>query len=232
MKAVFIEHAEKRSLGVEEIVHALTPEVDLVIIQSYLGQALPDVNEFDFIISGGGPMGAYEMHKPEYSFLAEEADLLNKSIQKGKGILGICLGHQLLSRVLGAKVERDESTKEIGWSRVNLTDSGKNDHLFSGCDSEFLVFQYHYDETKDLAPDSTNLATSRQCAIQAIRYKNLPVYGIQFHPEISPSIGRSIITSRKEKLEHEGVDVSSAVALGYEENQHNRQLIFYNFLHP
>jgi len=76
----------------------------------------PKLEDFDVLVVLGGPMGVYEDDK--YPFLAEEKRLMEGALQEGKGILGICLGCQLLANVLGAPVYRGEWGKEIGWKPI------------------------------------------------------------------------------------------------------------------
>ncbi|MBP1700128.1 MAG: GuaA, partial [Deltaproteobacteria bacterium] len=64
--------------------------------------------------------------------------------QRGKHVLGICLGAQLIAKALGARVTKSP-VKEIGWSEVSLTEEGLKDPLFSALPKAFPVFQWHED---------------------------------------------------------------------------------------
>ena len=70
---------------------------------------------------------------------ADEDEFLKKALKEEIPILGICLGAQLLAKACGAKVKKAKQ-KEIGWSKVNLTDKGKQDSLFTGLPSQLNVF--------------------------------------------------------------------------------------------
>jgi GMP synthase (glutamine-hydrolysing) len=129
----------------------------------------------------GGPMSVND----PLPWLRQEERYLVRAISSGVPVLGICLGAQLLAKCLGARVY-PMRRKEIGWYPVRLTGAGRNDRLFDGLADEETVFQWH-GETFDLPDGSVKLAESEICANQAFRHgENL--YGLQFHPEVTPEI--------------------------------------------
>src|ERR1700680_2452658 len=74
----------------------------------------------------GAPLGAYEEDK--YPVLLDELRILERRLAAKRPTLGICLGAQLMARALGASVYPAKS-KEIGWSRLTLTQGGRNGPL-------------------------------------------------------------------------------------------------------
>ncbi len=156
----------------------------------------PKLEDFDVLVVLGGPMGVYEDDK--YPFLAEEKRLIEGALQEGKGILGICLGCQLLANVLGAPVYRGEWGKEIGWKPIYP--QMDLELLFL---DEITVFHWHGD-TFDLPRDSLRLASSQAYKNQAFRYGNSAV-GLQFHLEVTKSDVLNWIEAYKEELEAEGI---------------------------
>ena len=87
-------------------------------------------------------MNVYE--EDRYPFLRDEDLFIKEAIQRGKSVLGICLGAQLIAKALGAKVFK-APVEEIGWYDVSLTKIGSNDPLFSNLPKTFPVFQWHED---------------------------------------------------------------------------------------
>src|SRR5262249_7146692 len=75
----------------------------------------------DLLIVLGGPIGAYEDHR--YPFLKAELQVIERAFLAGSRVLGICLGAQLMARVLGARVYPGRR-KEIGFGPVQLTEDG------------------------------------------------------------------------------------------------------------
>ena len=138
-------------------------------------------NRYDALIVMGGPMSAND----DLPALRKELTGIEKALHDGLPILGICLGAQLIAKALGARVYRN-AVLEIGWEPVWLTDSGKSDPLFQGIGSAEVFFHWH-GETFDLPNGADWLAYSEKCRNQVYRYGRR-VYGIQFHPEITPEM--------------------------------------------
>ena len=92
---------------------------------------------------------------------------------------GICLGSQLVSSALGAKVYANNE-KEIGWFDIELTTSAQSG-LFSDMGSILRVFHWHGD-TFDLPENAILLASSAATKNQAYIYKGR-VLALQFHLE-------------------------------------------------
>jgi GMP synthase (glutamine-hydrolysing) len=118
----------------------------------------------------------------------ELAALVRRFVAAGKPVLGICYGHQFLAKVLaGPRHVRRAAQAEFGWLSPRLEASP----LFLGMvEPEFMVC--HYDEVFDLPPEFKVLASSERCAVHAFQYRDLPVWGVQFHPEYGPEEATSI----------------------------------------
>jgi GMP synthase-like glutamine amidotransferase len=174
------------------------------IADLYRGESLPDAEHFSHLVILGGPMAVYEMDS--YPFLKEEAVFIEKAINAGKYILGICLGAQMLAHVLGAKVYRG-AKKEIGWYEVSLTADGLNDHIMSelsiNSKTAAEVFQWHGD-TFDLPDGTVRLASSELYLNQAFRFSGR-IYALQFHIEITPEIVEEWMAAEKDVDLHEMV---------------------------
>jgi len=146
----------------------------------YDSYKLPDMDSIDWLIVMGGPMGVYD--ESIYPWMAEEKLFIRQAIEKGKTVIGICLGSQLIAEVLGAKVYPNKQ-KEIGWFPINLSEQAKANALFDGFENSFPVFHWHGD-TFDLPADSTHLISSDTTNNQAFLY-NDKVLGLQFHFEVT-----------------------------------------------
>jgi len=95
-------------------------------------------------------------------------------------ILGICAGHQFMARFYGGEV-KPSIVPEFG--KIDLTIL-KKDPLFTGVPPQSIVWESHNDEVTLLPKCFTHLAESDTCKIQAMRHKQKPFYGLQFHPEV------------------------------------------------
>jgi GMP synthase-like glutamine amidotransferase len=106
-------------------------------------------------------------------------------VRRGKPVLGVCLGAQLIAKALGARVYAN-SVKEIGWAPVSFADAALRDPLFTGLAEAEVIFHWH-GETFDLPAGAELLASSVACRHQAFRVSDR-IYGLQFHLEVTPSM--------------------------------------------
>jgi len=147
--------------------------------------ATPDedlqVDQAQALVFMGGPMSVND----PLPWLRQEERYILRAISSGVPVLGICLGAQLLAKSLGARVY-PMARKEIGWHPVRLTAAGQCDPLLQGLPVEEVTFHWH-GETFDLPPGAEKLAESDLCANQAFRLGS-NLYGLQFHPEVTPEI--------------------------------------------
>ncbi len=103
---------------------------------------------------------------------------LKEYLKIEKPILGICFGMQFIANYFGGRCGPAE-VPEFGATQVGII---KDDALFNGLSKSFVAWENHNDEIKE-----TNLevlASSKNCKVQAIKHPNLPIYGVQFHPEV------------------------------------------------
>jgi GMP synthase (glutamine-hydrolysing) len=179
MNALIIKHVDIEGPGL--IDDCLRREkIPYLILDLNTGFSLPKLDHLTHIIILGGPMNVYE--EDRYPFLRDEDLFIKEAIQRGKSILGICLGAQLIAKALGAKVFK-APVKEIGWYPVSLTRIGSLDPLFSNLPKLFPVFQWHED-TFNIPNGAILIATSTSVLHQAFRYGE-NVYGLQFHLEVT-----------------------------------------------
>jgi GMP synthase-like glutamine amidotransferase len=111
--------------------------------------------------------------------------LIAQAVSQGQPLLGICLGSQLIARVLGADVHRNQE-KEIGWFDIYFTEAAADDALFGGIRGPETVFHWHGD-TWELPLGAERLAWSHSCGNQAFR-AGRNIYGMQFHLEVTPAM--------------------------------------------
>ena len=127
------------------------------------------------IIFTGGPASVY----------AKNAPMCNKEIfELGIPVLGICYGMQLMTHMLGGKVQRAEK-REYGVTNVKINNESK---LFKGFDDENNFLMSHTDFVLDLPEGFENIGYTEHCPNAAMQNTTKNFYGIQFHPEVNDSV--------------------------------------------
>lgn len=184
----------------EKILH------QMIHLQS--GVDLQKIDDVTHLVILGGPMNVYE--EDCYPFLREEDLYIKEAIQRGKKILGICLGSQLIAKALGAKVFK-APMKEIGWYDVSLTEEGSLDPLFSEFPKTFPVFQWHED-TFEIPKAGKLIATSSPTPHQAFRYGE-NVYGLQFHLEVTESMIREWMEASPSSVSKERIMAETGIKI-------------------
>ncbi len=147
-------------------------------------EALGDPSGFSHLVISGSVASATEQQPWDQAL----AGLVRRFVDAGRPILGICYGHQFLAKVLAGPAHvRRAAQPEFGFVPLRL---GAN-ALFRGM-AEPLAMVSHFDEACDLPPEFKVLAASPRCAVQAFQYRELPVWGVQFHPEYGAEEGERI----------------------------------------
>jgi GMP synthase (glutamine-hydrolysing) len=145
--------------------------------------AQPEIDRYRGLIVLGGPMNVEDQHRR--SHLKTELRAIERALEQGKPVLGICLGAQLLAHVLGAPVSR-HTQAEIGWYDLQVTAAGRSDPVLGAVGERLPVFQWHA-YTYQLPRDATQLASSEICEQQAFRF-GTNAYGFQFHLEADAAV--------------------------------------------
>jgi len=120
------------------------------------------------IILGGGP---------DISRAGRCAEYLDLGIP----VLGICLGLHIIATKFGGSVQPGKMGG-YGAVEVRVTDQ---DRILEGYPEKMQVWASHADEVVVAPPDFIRLATSDICGNEAIRHQDLPIFGLQWHPEVS-----------------------------------------------
>ena len=94
-------------------------------------------------------------------------------------ILGVCLGHQAIGRVFGAKVVR--AKKIVHGKTSQIKHNGKG--VFAGVDNPFTATRYHSLIIEKAVPSLEITARTKDKEIMGIKVKGKDIYGVQFHPE-------------------------------------------------
>lgn len=156
--------------------------VDWDPVQLQDGEDIPSLDGYDALWVMGGPMDVWEEDK--YPWLVpEKAAIREAALDRAMPFLGLCLGHQLLGEVAGGRCEKLEPA-EVGISEISLTDAGRTDPVVKDFDPVHKAVNWHGVHVSELPPNAVILASTDDCACQAIRVGD-NAWGIQYHVEVT-----------------------------------------------
>jgi len=151
----------------------------------------------------GGTASLYDVKNK--GWLNAESKFVNKAVLANKKILGICLGAQILARVLGAEVYKNQK-KEIGWFDINFSEYGISVMPF--LPKRMETFHWHGD-TFDLPKGAKRIASSEITPNQGFIYKN-NILALQFHMELDHDSLKKITRALKNELRDPEKNIQTA----------------------
>ena len=135
-----------------------------------------DINEsIKGIILSGGPLNVYQINR--YTFD-------KKIIENRVPILGICFGHQILSKLGGGKVKQSKH-REFGLVDIKKKNNSILTRNFFDKQNKNRVWMRHADQVSKLPKNFKVIASSNNSKFAIIENKKKNFYGVQFHPEVT-----------------------------------------------
>ncbi len=124
------------------------------------------------IILSGGPASVYEKGAPHCDPRIFELDI---------PILGICYGMNIVCEAFGGLIE-SAPAREYGRAHCSII---SHTGLFEGIQDETEVWMSHGDQVTSVSQEFIPLAMTATCPIAAVRHNSRPIFGLQFHPEVT-----------------------------------------------
>ncbi len=140
-------------------------------------------NKTKGIILSGGPLNVYQSKKVKFN---------NEIFNWNVPILGICFGHQIISKQLGGKVKQAKQ-REFGLAKLKKLRNSKLINNFFIKDKAKKVWMSHADEVIKLAKGFKVVAKTDSSKFSIIENVSKKLYGIQFHPEVTHTEKGNII---------------------------------------
>ena len=180
MKIVIIDNYDSFTYNLSHMVKELGAEVTVMRNDKF---ELQELEAYDKIILSPGPG------------IPVEAGLLMDVIRTYAGkkpILGVCLGHQAIGEVFGAKLENLSDVFHGVATHCHIV---ADDYIFNGLEKDITIGRYHsWVVSREGLPECLEVtAASDEGQIMALRHKSHDVHGIQFHPE-------SVLTPEGKKM--------------------------------
>lgn len=182
MKTIVIDNYDSFTYNLVRYIHIVSGKKPTVVRNDAF--KIEEIEGYDAVIFSPGPG------------LPIEAGLMMevlKKYEKTKKILGVCLGHQAIAEHFGSRLRQLKTVKHGVSSSLYIKNfSG----IYQGVPQNIEVGRYHswcVDE-KQLSSNLEVTAVTRDKQIMSFRHKELPIYGVQYHPEsVLTSYGLKII---------------------------------------
>ena len=180
---LLIDNYDSFSYNVYQLTASVCPDVKVIRNDAMTVEEIEALSPSHIILSPGPG-------RPENAGICEE------TIRRLAGkipILGICLGHQAICEVFGAKVTY---AKELMHGKQSVAELDTDSCLFRGMENKMTVARYHSLAAEAESIPETLKITARtpDGEVMAVEHREFPVYGVQFHPEsvLTPE-GRKIM---------------------------------------
>ncbi|MFF9814412.1 aminodeoxychorismate synthase component I [Streptomyces sp. NPDC014006] len=185
MRTLLVDNHDSYSFNLFQLIAQVTGVDPVVVVNDDPALATMPLDGFDSIVISPGP-GRPQNDRD----LGHVGDLLHRT---DLPVLGVCLGHQAIAHLAGASVTPAPQPRHGHLTTVKHAD----DELFAGIPTEFTAVRYHSLCVQEPLP-ATLIATARSedGVLMALRHRDLPRWGVQFHPEsIASEFGRELIAN-------------------------------------
>jgi anthranilate synthase/aminodeoxychorismate synthase-like glutamine amidotransferase len=179
MRVLVIDNYDSFTYNLVQYVGELGPEVEVVRNDAATVEELVDRRPDRAVVSPGPCTPA-------------EAGISSAAIRRlaetGVPVLGVCLGHQSLAAAFGGRVVRGDP---VHGKTASVEHDGRT--IFAGLESPLVAGRYHSLVVDPDLPDCLERSAHADGVVMAMRHRELPAEGVQFHPE-------SVMTTDGKKL--------------------------------
>ncbi|KAI1177918.1 putative class I glutamine amidotransferase [Nemania sp. FL0916] len=166
--------------------------------------AYPDLESIDAVLITGSKYDAFDGDE----WILRLTEFTKRCLNSGRiRVIGVCFGHQIIGRALGAKLGRNPRGWEVSVVEHELTDEGKR--IFGM--EKMSIHQMHRDAVLSAPAGVAQLARTDVCATQAM-YVPGQLISVQGHPEFTEEMVRELLNARKssgiitDDIYHDGVN--------------------------
>lgn len=180
---LLIDNYDSFSYNLYQLIGSVNPDIRVIRNDEMTVDEIKAL-KLEYIILSPGPK------RPEDAGVCIE---VAKQLGKTAKILGVCLGHQSICKAFGATVSY---AKELMHGKQSVAEIDNTDEIFSGLPDEITVARYHsLAALPETLPECLKvIAKTADGEIMAVRHRELPIWGLQFHPEsIMTPQGKTIL---------------------------------------
>ncbi|MDF1859002.1 MAG: type 1 glutamine amidotransferase [Verrucomicrobiales bacterium] len=180
--------------------------VEIEVYEAFQNR-FPSVQEYDALIVMGGPASVSDVDSDEA--VSRAIETIEKFLNHDKGLLGICLGAQMMAVAAGGNVIGGPE-KEIGWYPISVP-PGNETGLLADVPDDLVVFHWHGDQI-ELAPAAELFASSHVCPVQAFQLGEKQL-GLQCHLEVDSAAMDKMMEAFADEVRSGGPNVMTAVEM-------------------
>lgn len=183
MRTLLVDNYDSYTFNLYQLIADINGQEPVVMVNDDPMLSTLRLEDFDNIVVSPGP--GRPQHPRDVGLLG---DLLRRTTLP---VLGVCLGHQMIAHLAGAPVVAAREPKHGHLAKV----SHAGDPLFAGIPREFVAVRYHSLCVPEPLPEElVATAWADDGVLMALRHRELPQWGVQFHPEsIASQYGREIL---------------------------------------
>lgn len=169
---LLIDNYDSFSYNLVQMFGSLNPDIRVIRNDAMTAEEIGELSPSHIILSPG----------PGYPKDAGVCEDVVKKLSGTIPILGVCLGHQGICEVFGAEITH---ARKLMHGKQSLLTIDVSDPIFHGLPKQILAARYHsLIAAKDSLPHClTVIGTDDMGEIMAVKHKEYPLYGLQFHPE-------------------------------------------------
>jgi GMP synthase (glutamine-hydrolysing) len=170
----------------------LDPDIDFRVYHVEAGEYPADIDEVDAYLITGSKFGVYD----DEPWIHRLADFVRALHARGKKVVGVCFGHQMVAHALGGRAGKSDRGWGVGLHRHSFH---TRPDWFDDGDPEFRVLVSHQDQVEALPPGMQVLAGSDFCPMAVCQLGD-SILTFQGHPEFEPDYAREIMQLRREMI--------------------------------
>ena len=170
--------------------HMLGPGFNIDRFDVAADELPDDPSDYDAYLITGSPAGVYD----PLPWIEPLKEFLRTA--KGRKLVGVCFGHQVMAEAFGGRVEKSDKGWGIGLQRYEI------DRVEPWMDGSAAISipASHQDQVVKQPPNTEVVASSPFTPFAALAWRDRPAISVQFHPEFEPAYAQALIAARRDKM--------------------------------
>lgn len=165
----------------------------------HLDRPSPPPDNYDALLITGSPAGVYE----EHGWIASAEQIIHRTVQTQKPMVGVCFGHQLLAKAFGGRVEKAPQGWGVGAHTYKIKAGA--DWMTPGA-ARITCAVSHQDQVIEPPAGARVLGGSDFCPNGVIEYAQAPAISFQPHPEFAHEFAADLMRLRRERIPSDRIE--------------------------